>query len=182
MTRQMLTVQKGGSGLGLGLEGSGKTLRFSHGGRDEGFDAFMMAYAESGQGVVIMINANDNSGVMPLRLNVMTLPLTWTSRLTSSPSQDGLTEFVDDLSITFHVVSYLDGKVPDMDKVVATTLAIKDQDFPSGWLLNGKHWDHLNMDVAELFRLGWPRASDAQKKTICRFSRATLVEGIKSGK
>jgi len=64
MTRQMLTVQKGGSGLGLGLEGSGKTLRFSHGGRDEGFDAFMMAYAASGQGVVIMINANDNSGAV----------------------------------------------------------------------------------------------------------------------
>jgi len=64
MTRQILTVQKGGSGLGLGLEGSGKTLRFSHGGRDEGFDAFMMAYAESGQGVVIMINANDNSGAV----------------------------------------------------------------------------------------------------------------------
>ena len=49
MTRQMLTVQKGNSGLGLGLDGSGKTLRFSHNGRDEGFDAFMMAYAESGQ-------------------------------------------------------------------------------------------------------------------------------------
>jgi len=64
MTRQMLTVQKGNSGLGLGLDGSGKTLRFSHGGRDEGFDAFMMAYAGSGQGVVIMINANDNSGAV----------------------------------------------------------------------------------------------------------------------
>lgn len=64
MTREMLTVQKGESGLGFGLEGSGKTLRFSHGGRDEGFDAFLMAYAESGQGVVIMINANDNSGSM----------------------------------------------------------------------------------------------------------------------
>jgi len=64
MTRQMLTVQKGNSGLGLGLDGSGKTQRFSHGGRDEGFDAFMLAYAESGQGVVIMINANDNSGAV----------------------------------------------------------------------------------------------------------------------
>jgi len=64
MTRQMLTVQKGNSGLGLGLDGSGKILRFSHGGLDEGFDAFMMAYAESGQGVVILINANDNSGAV----------------------------------------------------------------------------------------------------------------------
>jgi CubicO group peptidase (beta-lactamase class C family) len=64
MTRQMLTVQKGNSGLGLGLDGSGKELRFSHGGRDEGFDAFLMAGSDSGHGVVIMINANDNSGAV----------------------------------------------------------------------------------------------------------------------
>jgi Beta-lactamase len=64
MTRQMLTVQKGSSGLGLGLDGNGKTLRFSHGGRDEGFDTYLTAYADSGQGVVIMINANDNSGAV----------------------------------------------------------------------------------------------------------------------
>ncbi len=63
-------------------------------------------------------------------------------------------------------IPYLNGKVPDMDKVVATTLAIKDKDFPSRWLLNDKHWDHLDMDVAELFRLGWPHVSDAQKKAI----------------
>jgi hypothetical protein len=64
MTRQMLTVQKGNSGLGFGLGGSEKTLNFAHGGRDEGFDTFLMAYAESGQGVVIMVNANDNSGAV----------------------------------------------------------------------------------------------------------------------
>jgi CubicO group peptidase (beta-lactamase class C family) len=64
MIRQMLTVQKGHWGLGLLLTGRGKLLRFSHQGRDEGFDTFMMGYAESGQGVVIMINANDDSGVM----------------------------------------------------------------------------------------------------------------------
>jgi CubicO group peptidase (beta-lactamase class C family) len=64
MIRQMLTVQKGHWGLGLLLSGHGKLLRFSHGGSDEGFDSSMMAYAESGQGVVIMINANDDSGVI----------------------------------------------------------------------------------------------------------------------
>ena len=60
----MLTVQSGGSGLGLFIQGSGKSLRFSHDGRDEGFDSFMVAYAKSGQGMVIMINANENSGVL----------------------------------------------------------------------------------------------------------------------
>ena len=74
--------------------------------------------------------------------------------------------FVDDLSMTFHVVSYLDGNVPEMDKVVATTLAARNAEFPVGCLYEGQHNDHLNMDVAELFRLGWPHASEAQKKAM----------------
>jgi hypothetical protein len=74
--------------------------------------------------------------------------------------------FEDNLSITFHVVSYLGGDVPDMDKVVATTLAVRDEEFPAGWRLNGRYWDHLNMDVAEIFRLGWPHASAGQREAI----------------
>ncbi|HTQ51080.1 MAG TPA: serine hydrolase domain-containing protein [Candidatus Acidoferrales bacterium] len=61
-TRLMLTRQKANDGLGVFLGGRGQSLRFSHGGRDEGFDAFMVAYADTGQGAVIMINANDDSG------------------------------------------------------------------------------------------------------------------------
>jgi CubicO group peptidase (beta-lactamase class C family) len=64
MTRQYLTEQIGGSGLGIGVAGSGRDLRFSHGGRDEGFDAQLYAYAQTGQGVAIMINANDDSRFM----------------------------------------------------------------------------------------------------------------------
>lgn len=97
---------------------------------------------------------------------------------------DGSVEFVDNLSITFHVVSYLDGSVPDLDKVVATTLAIRDADFPAGWRLNGKYWDHLNMDVAEVFRLGWPQATDAQKQEmgteIDKMLRWCLSESLQS--
>jgi CubicO group peptidase (beta-lactamase class C family) len=61
MARQYLALQKGDYGLGISLAGTGHSLRFSHGGRDEGFDAWMEATAESGQGVVIMINGNDNA-------------------------------------------------------------------------------------------------------------------------
>lgn len=77
MTRQMLTAQKGDSGLGFGLRGSGKTLRFVHGGRDEGFDSFLMAYAESEQGVVIMINANDDSGAVNRILRAVSREYHW---------------------------------------------------------------------------------------------------------
>lgn len=64
MARQMLTNQKDNDGLGVFLEGEGHTMRFGHGGRDEGFDALLTATAETGQGVVIMINANDNSRML----------------------------------------------------------------------------------------------------------------------
>ena len=64
MARQYLTMQFGGSGLGIGLGGKGKSLIFTHGGRDEGFDAQLFAFAETGDGVAIMINANDNSRFM----------------------------------------------------------------------------------------------------------------------
>jgi hypothetical protein len=57
-------VQKNEDGLGVFLEGRGPGLIFSHNGRDEGFDALMMASAHTGQGVVIMINSNDDSGAV----------------------------------------------------------------------------------------------------------------------
>ena len=62
MARQYVTEQKNGYALGVGVYVVGKSLRFGHGGRDEGFDALLDA-GESGNGVVVMINANDNSPV-----------------------------------------------------------------------------------------------------------------------
>jgi CubicO group peptidase (beta-lactamase class C family) len=64
MARQYVTEQKGGTGLGVGVQGAGRSLRFSHGGRDAGFDALLNAGAETGDGLAIMINANDNSRLM----------------------------------------------------------------------------------------------------------------------
>jgi len=81
MTREMLTVQKGSSGLGLSLNGSGKKLRFSHGGRDDGFDTCLMADAESGRGVVIMINANDNSGAVSRMVGAVRKDYHWPEAL-----------------------------------------------------------------------------------------------------
>ncbi|HEY0809853.1 MAG TPA: serine hydrolase domain-containing protein, partial [Longimicrobiales bacterium] len=75
--RQMLTLEKGNYGLGPGLAGSGQTLRFSHGGRDEGFDAFFVAYAETGDGVAIMINATDNSRATGRIVNYIAKKYNW---------------------------------------------------------------------------------------------------------
>jgi hypothetical protein len=80
--------------------------------------------------------------------------------------RNGHEDFPDDLSLTFHVISYLKGKVPDMARVVDTTLAIKDFSYPAGWLWKGEFWNHNNMDVVALFHLGWSDASPAQRKAM----------------
>jgi len=60
MTRQMLTEQRPGIGLGYGL-GPGKS-QYRHNGADEGFQAYLTAFADTGSGVVIM--ANSDNGFM----------------------------------------------------------------------------------------------------------------------
>lgn len=64
MTGEMLSIQKADDGLGVFIAGDGATRRFTHNGRDEGFDALMVGYVERGQGAVVMINANDDSSAV----------------------------------------------------------------------------------------------------------------------
>jgi len=47
-----------GYGLGLGIEGSGPSARFGHGGSNEGFKCQMTAFVESGRGAVVMTNGD----------------------------------------------------------------------------------------------------------------------------
>lgn len=87
MTRQMLTDQKDKDGLGVFLEGKGNTMRFGHNGRDEGFDALMTAGAETGQGVVIMINANDNSRMLGHIVDEVAKEYHWAGYTTTAPAK-----------------------------------------------------------------------------------------------
>lgn len=64
LARQMLTREKNSFGLGLALQGSGPSLRFTHGGRNEGFDSLLLGYAGKGLGAAIMMNANEDSGAI----------------------------------------------------------------------------------------------------------------------
>ncbi len=77
MTRNMLVDQKDNDGLGVFLESKGKSLRFGHNGRDEGFDANLIAYAGTGQGAAIMINANEDSGMVGRILEVIAEHYHW---------------------------------------------------------------------------------------------------------
>jgi hypothetical protein len=86
MTQQLLTEQVQSTGLGFGLSGSGASRTFGHNGRDEGFDARLTAFAETGQGVVIMINANDNSGMVGRIINAVARKYKWPPRSSAKPA------------------------------------------------------------------------------------------------
>lgn len=56
--QQMLTPQSGSYGLGLALDNIGPRKRFLHGGVNHGFEAMLVAYEQTGQGAIVMANAN----------------------------------------------------------------------------------------------------------------------------
>jgi len=60
LTREMLTPQKENVGLGLMLTHH----YFAHEGRNEGFDCLLIGNTETGSGLVLMLNANDDTGVL----------------------------------------------------------------------------------------------------------------------
>lgn len=59
MTEKMLSKHLGDWGLGPALAGEGDSLRFSHGGANEGYRCQMMGFAQRGQGVVLMTNSDN---------------------------------------------------------------------------------------------------------------------------
>jgi CubicO group peptidase (beta-lactamase class C family) len=63
MTRQMLTPGIGHWGLGLEIGGSDANPYFSHGGANEGFRNFFLAYEKSGDGAVVM-TSGDAGGLL----------------------------------------------------------------------------------------------------------------------
>ena len=109
-------------------------------------------------------NAGVKAAMMDLVLKNLRNPQTgwWGERYV----RDGTAEQVDDLSMTFHMIRYLSGKVPNMRKVVDTALAVRNLDYPVGWLEEGHYTNHNNMDAAVLFKFGWNSATEGQKRTM----------------
>jgi hypothetical protein len=77
--------------------------------------------------------------------------------------REGPIEFVEDMSMTFHIVGYLKGQVPDLDKVGNTLLELKDH--PIGWLEDGRYLTNHNMDVVVLFQYAWPHMNEVHRRT-----------------
>lgn len=68
-----------------------------------------------------------------------------------------------DLSCTFHVADYTEGKIGRWPEITRTVLAMKDLEYPYGWLQEGKLSNHHDFDVVTLFRYGWPTMTPAQR-------------------
>lgn len=68
-----------------------------------------------------------------------------------------------DLSFTYHIVAYRRGDVPDWSKIIATLLAIRNEEYPFGWRFHGRMNNHNAYDVIRLMKLGWPHMDAAQQ-------------------
>ena len=63
MIELMLVKHRNNWGLGLSLDGEGDSLKFGHGGKNEGFTNNLVAFAHKGRAVIIMTNG-DNGGML----------------------------------------------------------------------------------------------------------------------
>ena len=63
---------------------------------------------------------------------------------------------MDDMAMTFHVVSDLQGQVEHKDLIARRLLQLDNVNFPAGIRFNGHYENHLNWDVVKLFRSAWP--------------------------
>jgi len=78
----MLTIQgPPGSSFGIGyhLDGSGPDLEFAHDGADEGFRASFVAFAERGQGAVVMTNGDHGDGLAAEIMAAIAVEYGWPS-------------------------------------------------------------------------------------------------------
>ncbi len=74
---------------------------------------------------------------------------------------------MDDMAMTFHVVSDLHGQVKHLDQIARRLLDTEDLDFPGGLRFNGHYENHLNADAVIILRYAWP-ALDATTRERAR--------------
>jgi hypothetical protein len=69
-----------------------------------------------------------------------------------------------DLSLTFHMARYFEGRVGYWPKLIDTLFEIRDDRYPNGWLDDEGMTSHNNYDVATLIKLGWPAMREDQRR------------------
>ncbi len=76
---------------------------------------------------------------------------------------DGELKKTNDLSITFHAISYRSDDPPHMRELAATLFAMRASRYPYGWRDQGKQNNHHAYDVARLLRRTWPYMTPDQQ-------------------
>lgn len=75
--RRMITIEKEGYGLGFGVQGTGASATFGHGGSNAGFKCQMVAFVEQGQGAVVMTNSDQGSRLAQEVLRAVSAEYGW---------------------------------------------------------------------------------------------------------
>ena len=75
------------------------------------------------------------------------------------------THHTNDLSITFHIISYRSGKVDHLQEIGQTTFAIRHVRYPFGWSSGGTQNNHHAYDVARIVNLTWDHLDQTQRAT-----------------
>ena len=78
----------------------------------------------------------------------------------------GRTWKMDDMAMTFHVVSDLHGKVGRRDLIAKRLLQLDRAEFPSGIRIDGRYENHLNWDAVKVFRIAWPDLDGATREQV----------------
>jgi len=75
--KEMLTVQREGWGLGIGLNGAGPSLRFGHSGANAGYRCQWLHYPGRRQGVAVMTNSDAGGELMQEVLRAIAVEYDW---------------------------------------------------------------------------------------------------------
>ncbi|MEM9044073.1 MAG: hypothetical protein AAGC81_05220 [Pseudomonadota bacterium] len=98
--------------------------------------------------------------------------------------QDGEIKKTNDLSITFHIISYRGGDVALKKEIGQTTMAIKRVKYPFGWSTGGTQNNHHAYDIARIINLTWDDLDEPSRQhgsaTIFLMSARSLAKSIDS--
>jgi len=95
MTQEMLTPQIDEVGLGFFLGGKDNPGRFGHNGDDEGFQAILTMYSDSGHGVAVMANSPHGITVGHYLIRSVAREYGWKNTLDEEPAADLLMLIAD---------------------------------------------------------------------------------------
>jgi len=73
---------------------------------------------------------------------------------------------MDDMGMTFHVISDLNGEVQHRDRIARRLLQLDHVNFPAGIQFDGHYENHQNWDAVKIFRSAWPNLDDVTRQRV----------------